>query len=858
MKQEKTRNIAYQGRSIPSILTTSICLWFAGLSASFGGGATSITSTAIQQYYPNIQKVGDFDFTKNHESPNTIVKLGGHDVHTSDLYWFGEEIAPRAAYYQQAVSRQGKYTHGEIDYANLEKVNKNWVNYGEYIQSALYSGSGHGTYKLHSIKYANQVNSGIKTYERIHAKGTYVNGEFAGLYAARATTTRKAFLNARVLPFYFDLARAKNKVATGLKIKNNLGYTGGNASGILTEFWGLTGNVTMTDIVLATKQKDQAVPISGHMHIENGGKAITKVYSYEVTDIQIIFLGSDTVSRTVWTVHDTRTGESYTYDVIPLGNSYTTYYKKSRTESVAQNTENQQKKPNKKRSKRGKRSKRQKRGAVAASKPASAPSPAIQSPVSSKQSSVVLADSPATQSQSMTMVAAMKYYPNIGTVGGFDFNKDHSSANTIVTLGGKQVHTSDLYWFSEEIAPRAAYYRQAVDKKPWSKRGDYTHAKVDYSNLEKVNKNWVNYGEYIQTALLDYSSSKHGSYKLHSIQYADGVDGGIESYERIHAQGTRINGEAVGTHTARLYTRKSFPHINLIPSLFDPLRSSARGTQGIRIDQSLEEHGGSAAGTLDGFHGMNGTVTLDDISLATVRGQGIPVSGYMHIENGGEAITSTSHYEITDIQVVFLGSDKIQRVVWTIRDAESDESYTYDIMPLGNSYTTYYKQARKAPETDPVTIADPAPEASQAIITTENSVMVLGTGTGTLEDGTTNDDIYETFTEVPRKGTSRLKHQWTFNVPASEGSAVFYLEAHHTANSEGDDFAFAYSTNGKKWTTMLTVTKTVDDDTAQFFVLPKGLSGTLHVRAIDTNRQKRKTNLDTLFVDAMFIVPNQP
>jgi hypothetical protein len=191
------------------------------------------------------------------------------------------------------------------------------------------------------------------------------------------------------------------------------------------------------------------------------------------------------------------------------------------------------------------------------------------------------------------------------------------------------------------------------------------------------------------------------------------------------------------------------------------------------------------------------------------------------------------------------------------------DSFTYTISDGngGEDTARVRVSVRKQTKVNPVKeIPAPDPEDlhALAIITSENGNLIHGSVEGTLEDGTANDDTYEAFTEELQKGISRMEHQWTFNVPSSTGPTVFYLEAHHTANSENDNFTFAYSTSGKKWNKMLTVTKTEDNNTAQYFVLPKKISGTLHVRAIDTNRKKKRAQLDTLYVDAMFIVTNHP
>jgi hypothetical protein len=80
---------------------------------------------------------------------------------------------------------------------------------------------------------------------------------------------------------------------------------------------------------------------------------------------------------------------------------------------------------------------------------------------------------------------------------------------------------------------------------------------------------------------------------------------------------------------------------------------------------------------------------------------------------------------------------------------------------------------------------------------------------------------------------------------------TFSVEGWHDGTE--DDFKFQYSTNGSTWTDMMTVTKTADDDAAETFELPGSLSGTVYVRVIDTDRRGKRTALDTLYVDDMFI-----
>ncbi len=125
-----------------------------------------------------------------------------------------------------------------------------------------------------------------------------------------------------------------------------------------------------------------------------------------------------------------------------------------------------------------------------------------------------------------------------------------------------------------------------------------------------------------------------------------------------------------------------------------------------------------------------------------------------------------------------------------------------------------------------------------------------GTVSGDYIDTQTSDDTYEVLTEVVHANRSKLEHDWTFSV-AGGSTVTFYVEA-YKAGTE-DSFDFDYSTDGSNWTNMLTVTKTSDDDTDQSYSLPSSTSGTVYIRVIDTNRVNKAKDLDTVYVDHMYI-----
>lgn len=141
--------------------------------------------------------------------------------------------------------------------------------------------------------------------------------------------------------------------------------------------------------------------------------------------------------------------------------------------------------------------------------------------------------------------------------------------------------------------------------------------------------------------------------------------------------------------------------------------------------------------------------------------------------------------------------------------------------------------------------------------TAHAELNTAGTVAGALTNSFNKDGLYEAITEELSGNTSQLEHQWTFDLYGAE-LLTFYVGAHHSANAEADDFVFAYSIDQTNWVDMVTVTKTTDNQTVQFYALPSNLSGTLYVRVTDADRSVNHTQFDTLFVDTLFIISDQP
>jgi hypothetical protein len=139
-----------------------------------------------------------------------------------------------------------------------------------------------------------------------------------------------------------------------------------------------------------------------------------------------------------------------------------------------------------------------------------------------------------------------------------------------------------------------------------------------------------------------------------------------------------------------------------------------------------------------------------------------------------------------------------------------------------------------------------------------SETTVLGTlASGNLSSTRVSDGIYERITEAKSGGSSKkslsyLEHIWTFSVTGG-GNVTFFVEAHHSSNTDGDNFKFEYSRDGASWAYLLTITKTTDDNAPQQASLPGDLRGTVYIRVLDTDRTRGNRSLDSIYIDRMFI-----
>jgi VCBS repeat-containing protein len=143
---------------------------------------------------------------------------------------------------------------------------------------------------------------------------------------------------------------------------------------------------------------------------------------------------------------------------------------------------------------------------------------------------------------------------------------------------------------------------------------------------------------------------------------------------------------------------------------------------------------------------------------------------------------------------------------------------------------------------------------SDALATSETAVA--GTVSGDYTDTQADDGVAESITEQESGGKpstrySYLEHKWNFNV--APGSVVtLYANAWSSGSTDGDSFIFAYSTDDVNYIDMFTVDSTLDG-APQSYVLPASTQGAVYVRVIDSNRFSGNLNLDTVYVDHLYI-----
>ncbi|TDJ71940.1 MAG: hypothetical protein E2O39_07525 [Planctomycetota bacterium] len=200
---------------------------------------------------------------------------------------------------------------------------------------------------------------------------------------------------------------------------------------------------------------------------------------------------------------------------------------------------------------------------------------------------------------------------------------------------------------------------------------------------------------------------------------------------------------------------------------------------------------------------------------------------------------------------------------WSLLDTLAADSTSYSDSGLAAA-TQYFYRVRAVNGSGSSAYSNTAsattlPDGGGGDVVADGEDSVAGSVTGSYTDTWTSDDAREEIRERLSNGNpanrfSFLEHKWTFDVPAGT-QAFLNVEAHQTVSPDGDEFVFAWSTDGANYTDVLTVSATGGDVTYAHVAmdLPPGFSGTLYIRVRDTDQTSGNKGRDTVLIDHIFI-----
>jgi len=198
-------------------------------------------------------------------------------------------------------------------------------------------------------------------------------------------------------------------------------------------------------------------------------------------------------------------------------------------------------------------------------------------------------------------------------------------------------------------------------------------------------------------------------------------------------------------------------------------------------------------------------------------------------------------------------------------NVETVPSSDYLDTGLTNGVTYHYyvtavdESGNESGPSDIVSATPGVPPSTYHYATADHMTDIGHISAGYYVDTQGQEDLAEALTEAiveagkPSKRHDELSHIWTFDIVGGN-FVVFCIDACKTWSPDGDDFHFSYSNDGVSYVSMLTVTKTTDDDSYQCYILPNIAKGTIYIRVHDTDSSAGNRNLDTLYVDHMYVL----
>ena len=179
----------------------------------------------------------------------------------------------------------------------------------------------------------------------------------------------------------------------------------------------------------------------------------------------------------------------------------------------------------------------------------------------------------------------------------------------------------------------------------------------------------------------------------------------------------------------------------------------------------------------------------------------------------------------------------------------------YSDAGLSSATTYYYRVTAFNGGGDSPSAHASAETLSYVVYTAVAENTTYGSITGSYANTASDDGSAERVSEVESGGKksnrhSRMQHRWQFNIGPGN-SVVLGANAWKSGSAE-DDFSFEYSTDGSNYSGVFIVSS-ADSANQQMAMLPGGTSGTVYVRATDTDRTKGNRNIEQLHVDHLYI-----
>jgi hypothetical protein len=190
--------------------------------------------------------------------------------------------------------------------------------------------------------------------------------------------------------------------------------------------------------------------------------------------------------------------------------------------------------------------------------------------------------------------------------------------------------------------------------------------------------------------------------------------------------------------------------------------------------------------------------------------------------------------------------------------AATQYTFTVNAKDLTGNLTTAAVARSATTETPP----PPPPPPAFVDHVASSDTVVAGSVNGGFGNSHGDDGVTQSITETesggkPTKRYSHLEHRWSFTV-SSGASATIKANAWSSGSTDGDTFNFQYSLNGgSSWSTAFNVSATANTAT-QSFLLPGTPSGNILLRVVDTNQSLGALQLNTIFVDHLYIQVSNP